>query len=470
METPLVDQERRQSALAELAASLSGTLHRPGETIYEGACNLWNAMITRRPLIVVRPSDATDVARVVLFAREQGLAVSVRGGGHNVAGAALTEDGITLDMSQLRSVTVDSAERVVMTAPGASWGDVDHATQEHGLIVPNGIVSTTGVAGFTLGGGFGWTSRKLGFAADNLLRVEVVTADGKIRQASEQKNPDLFWALRGAGANFGIVTSFTFRGHPHGPEALCGMVVHPFSNVREVMRLFREVTAAAPDEQTCLLVLRRAPPAPFIPEKFHGQPIAAIAAHWTGRPEDGVAAMRQLKAIDAPVADTIAPKPFIAFQSMLDGGQPAGRRYYWKSGEAAELSEGLMDVLEEQASKIASPHSAILMMHMAGAAARIPRGATAVGIRSARYGLVIQSAWEDAGEDDLHIGWARDTLAAAQPHSSGGAYVNFLTADEVGSRLGAAFGDAVFTRLRELKRRYDPDNLFRGSLAIPADD
>lgn len=455
--------------IAELAGRLSGTLHQPGEEAYEEACAIWNAMITRRPALVVRPADAGDVAAAIAFAKQNNLPLSVRGGGHNVAGAALCDGGLTIDMSRRRAVTVDADRRSVTVEAGAKWADVDKVTQEHGLVVPNGIISATGVAGLTLGGGFGWTSRRFGFTADNLLEAEVVTADGAIRRANAEREPELFWALRGAGVNFGVVTSFTFRAHPHGPEAMCGMVVHPFEQAREVTRLFREVTENAPDELTCLLVLRKAPPAPFIPEAYHGQPIAAIAAHWTGPPEEGAAAMRPLKETGSPVGDNIAPKPFTDFQSMLDGGQPFGRRYYWKSTETDASSEELMDVLADRAARITSPFSAILMMNMGGAPSRVPVEDSAVGIRGARHVVVFQSSWDDSSEDDAHIAWARESLDAALPHSSGGAYVNFLTADETAMRLGAAFDQGVYARLRDLKRRYDPQNIFSGSLAIPTD-
>jgi FAD/FMN-containing dehydrogenase len=334
-------------------------------------------------------------------------------------------------------------------------------------VVPSGIISATGVAGFTLGAGFGWTSRKFGFAADNLIAAEVVTADGRTLRASAEENSDLFWALRGGGGNFGVVTSFEFRAHRHGPQALCGMVVHPFSRAEDVMQVFRDVTATAPDELTCLLILRKAPPAPFIPKEFHGQPIAGIAAHWTGDPADGVEAMAPLKAFGPPVADTIAPKEFIAFQTFLDGGQPFGRRYYWKSDDAAEASPRLMATLADCAGRITSPFSAILFMHMGGAAARIAPEATAVGIRAAQYAIVIQGAWEDAAEDATHIGWARDSFAAVKPFAAGAGYVNFLTADEAEGRLRTAYGDALYERLRRVKTSYDPENLFRGNLNIP---
>ena len=348
----------------------------------------------------------------------------MRGGGHNVAGAALSDGGVTIDMSTRRGGRRSIAAReIVRVEPGATWKDVDAATQPHGLVVPSGIISATGVAGLTLGAGFGWTSRKFGFTADNLLAAEVVTADGKTRRASADENADLFWALRGGGGNFGVVTSFEFRAHRHGPQALCGMVVHPVrARADEVMRLFRDVTANAPDELTCLLILRKAPPAPFIPQEFHGQPIAAIAAHWTGDPAEGVDAMRPLKAFGPPVADTIAPKEFIAFQTFLDGGQPFGRRYYWKS-RRGRRNVGRRD--GRRSPTCAAQHRLALLghpddAHGRRAGARRRRGDRGRHPRRALR-VVVQGAWEEPAEDAAQIGWVRDSYDALKPFSSGAA-------------------------------------------------
>ncbi|MYZ47309.1 FAD-binding oxidoreductase [Rhizobiales bacterium L72] len=454
-------------AVRALAERLAGSAHLPGAPAYGEACRIWNAMIERRPALVVRPRDDGEIAEAIAFARRTGLPLSVRGGGHNVAGAALCDGGVTIDMSTRRAVAVDPAAMEVRVEAGATWKDVDTATQQYGLVVPSGIISATGVAGLTLGAGFGWTSRRFGFTADNLVTADVVTADGRSVRASAEEHSDLFWALRGGGGNFGVVTSFTFRAHRHGPQALCGMVVHPFERADAVMRLYRAITAEAPDELTCLLILRKAPPAPFIPAELHGKPIAAIAAHWTGDPAEGAAAMARLKAFGPPAADTIAPKDFVAFQSFLDGGQPFGRRYYWKSNEAGAMADGLMAVLRESAAANPSPHSAILVMHLGGAPARTAPDTNAVGIRAAQYGVVVQGAWEEGAEDDLHIGWVRRAFEATKPFGSGAAYVNFLTEEEAPGRIRAAYGEALYRRLRAIKTAYDPENLFRGNLNIP---
>ncbi len=416
-----------EAAIGELRNALRGALLQPGDAGYGEACSIWNGMIARRPALVARVSGAADVVACVNFARENGLPLSIRGGGHGIAGAALCDGGLMIDMSLRRGVRVEPGRRIVRADAGATWGDVDHESQPLGLVVPGGIVSNTGVAGFTLGGGFGWTSRKCCYAADNLVSVDIVTTDGERRHASETENADLFWALRGGGGNFGAVTSFEFRAHRHGPQALCGMVVYPMAQARAVAHQFRQVTATAADELCCLLILRIAPPAPFLPKELHGTPIAAIAACWNGDPAAGQDAMRALKTFGKPVADTITVKPFIAHQTMLDSGQPFGRRYYWKSDFFADMSERLIDAIVEHAER----------------------------------------AWEHPQEDRRHIEWAREYWAATHPFSTGAAYINFMTEDEDDARVRAAYADEVYARLREVKAKFDPGNLFHGAQNIP---
>jgi FAD/FMN-containing dehydrogenase len=465
--TQTISSRVSSSAAADLAERLTGTCHMPGDPDYDSCCAIWNGMIEKRPALVVRPTSEADISATIAFARNNGLPLSVRGGGHNVAGAALSDGGITIDMSQRRAVTLDPHTMLVRVEAGATWKDVDAATQLHGMVVPSGIISATGVAGLALGGGFGWTSRRFGFTADNIVSARVVTADGEARTASATENTDLYWALRGGGVNFAVVTEFTFRGHRHGPEVLAGMVIHPFAAAREVVDFYAQLSAGAPDELTCLLVLRKAPPAPWIPEAYHGQMIAGIAAHWTGGPAEGAAAMQRLKDFGKPVADTIEIKSFVSFQSFLDGGQPFGRRYYWKSDETTEIGGGLAEELCRAAEAIRSPFSALLCMQMGGAPARIPIGDTAVGIREAQYGLVFQSAWTDPAEDNQHIAWARNSLAAVRPFTSGSTYVNFITADEGPARVPGAYADETFRRLRQIKSTFDPQNMFGGALNIP---
>ena len=350
--------------------------------------------------------------------------------------------------------------------PGATWADVDRATQPFGLVVPGGIVSATGVAGFTLGGGFGWVSRRYGFAADNLRRVEIVTADGQVRQASATENPDLFWAIRGGGGNFGVVTRFEFEAQPHGPEVVAGLMLHPIARAKEVLALFREATAKAPDGLCHALIMRKAPPLPIIPPEAHGTPVAGIAVCYSGPLEEGEALVAPLKRLAQPLVDTIGRKPFVAHQQFLDAGQPFGRRYYWKSDYFDALPTAGEDILIAHAEAIASPHSAMLFMHMGGAAARLPADQTAVGNRGAEFVFNVQGAWEQAAEDDRHIGWARDFWSAMRPFSSGGTYVNFLTEDADDDRIRAAYGPELHRRLARIKACYDPANLFRSNQNI----
>ena len=456
-----------QTAIATLRKALRGALLQPSDLGYGEARVIWNAMITRRPALIARVSGNADVMTCVNFARENGLPLSIRGGGHNVAGNALCDGGLMIDMSLRRCVRVDATRRLVRAEGGATWGDVDHETQPFGLVVPSGIVSATGVAGFTLGGGFGWTSRKFGYAADNLISVDIITADGEAHVASETENADLFWALRGGSGNFGAVTSFEFRANRHGPQALCGMIVYPMAQARAVMQRYRQITAAAPDGLCCLLILRQAPAAAYLPKEVHGKPIAAIAACWAGDPAGGYDAVRSLKSFGRPLADTIALKPFVEHQTMLDAGQPFGRRYYWKSHYFAEIGDDLIDAMVEHAERITSPHSAALFMHLGGAPARIDPSTNAVGLRKASYVLNIQAAWESAQEDPCHLAWARGYWAATGPFSTGSAYINFMTEDEGEARVRAAYSAEVYARLRDIKGKFDPGNLFRGAQNIP---
>jgi FAD/FMN-containing dehydrogenase len=457
---------RDRNGLEAFASGLRERAFWPGDAGYDEACRIWNAMIERRPALVVRPRDAADVAACIGFVRDRGLPLSIRGGGHNIAGTALCDGGLMLDFSTQKDVDVDPANGRVRVQPGATWADVDRATQAFGLVVPGGIVSATGVAGFTLGGGFGWVSRRHGFAADNLVAAEVITADGRMRRASAKEDPDLFWALRGGGGNFGVVTAFEFKAQPHGPEVIAGLVLHPIDRAREVLALFREATASAPDGLCHLLIMRKAPPLPIIPKEAHGTPVAGIAVCYSGPLEDGEELVAPIKRFGEPLVDTIGRKPFIAHQQFLDSGQPFGRRYYWKSDYFDALPEAADGSIIDHATAISSPHSAVLCMHLGGAAARRPAGETAVGNRTAEYVLNMQGAWEEPAEDDTHIGWARDFWSAMRPFSSGGTYVNFLTQDADEERLRAAYGPELYAGLARIKGKYDPDNLFRSNQNI----
>jgi len=455
-----------ERAISDLGLRLQGALLRPGDDDYDEARTIWNSMTARLPLMIARVGGATDVIACVNFARDHGLPLSIRGGGHNVTGTALCDGGLTIDMSGQRAVRVDAERAIVHVEAGATWGDVDRETQRFGLVVPSGIVSKTGVAGLTMGGGFGWTSRKFGFTADNLVAFEIVTADGCLRRATATENPELFWAVRGGGGNFGAITAFEFRAHRLGPEALCGMVVYPLERALEVARRFRELCANAPDELCCLLILRHAPALPFLRSELHGTPIAAIAACWAGDPLDGERAMRPLGAISEPLGGSIERKPFIAHQTMFDASQPFGRRYYWKSHFCPQVSDGLMTALVGHVEKLPSPLSSVLLMQLGGAPVRADPTLNAIGMRNAAFVLNIQAAWEDPQDDTRNRDWAIESWTSATPFATGGVYVNFMTEDEGEARLPDAFGEPTYARLREIKSRWDPGNLFHGAQNI----
>jgi FAD/FMN-containing dehydrogenase len=444
-----------------LQTQISGKVLTPTDSGYDKARAVWNAMIDRHPAVIVQPATSQDVVSALRFARTHSLPVSIKGGGHNIAGMAICDDGLTIDFSLMKDVLVDPASRRVRVQPGAAWGGVDQATQPHGLAVPSGIISTTGVAGLTLGGGFGWTTRKWGHTADHLRSVEIVTADGRIRRASAVENTDLFWAVRGGGGNFGIVTEFEFEARELGPDIAGGLILYPMEDAPEVIRFFREFTESAPDELTSLLVLRIAPPAPFLPEAVHGKPVAGIAAMYAGDPDEGERALTPLKEFGQPLADTITRKEYATHQSFLDSGQPHGRRYYWKSEYLPAVPQELGEKMVSHCGEFTSPFSSMLCMHLGGATTRNKSDAGAVSHRSAGYVVAIQSAWEDLETDHLHIGWARDFHSDIRQFSTGGTYVNFLTEEEGGERIHEAYEPEIFRQLARIKTVYDPDNVFQ---------
>ena len=419
-------------------------------------------MIDKRPACIVRCTGAADVMDAVRFAREHDLLLAVRGGGHNIAGTALCDGGMVVDLSALRGVHVDVKAGTARVQPGCAWGDVDRETQPFGYAVPNGIVSTTGVAGLTLGGGFGWLTRKYGYTCDTLLSGDVVTAAGARVPASEAEHPDLFWGVRGGGGNFGVVTSFQYRMQRAGPPVVAGLALYPMAQAREVAAFFREFTAAAPEELTALLILRIAPPAPFLPKEVHGAPVAAIAVCYAGPVEEGEAAVRPLKAFGRPLVDQVGPKPFAVHQTMLDTAQPPGRYYYWKSEYVGEVSGGLAETLAAHTAEFPSPQTSVLVMHLGGAAARVGEAATAVSLpRRDAYVLNVAGSWVEPERQEGCIGWVRGLWSAARPFALGATYINFQTADEGEERVRAAYGPATYRRLAALKDKYDPTNLFR---------
>ncbi len=447
-------------ALDGLRAALRGSLCLPGEPGYDEARALWNAMIDRRPAAVVRAAGTADVMQAVRLANEHGLLLSVRGGGHNIAGNAVCDGGLMLDLSAMRSVRVEPESRTVRVEPGAALGDLDRETQAFGLAVPTGINSTTGVAGLTLGGGFGWLSRKYGLTVDNLLSADVVTAAGELLRASAEDHPDLFWAIRGGGGNFGVVTSFEFGLHRVGPEVLAGLVVHPYANARDVLRAYRDRAAQAPDELACWVVMRQAPPLPFLPAEVHGKEVVVLAMCHTGDLAQAERDAAPLRAIGTPIADAVGPLPFVGWQAAFDPLLTPGVRNYWKSHDFKALGDEVLDIAVEFAGRLPSPHCEVFFGQLGGAINRKPVDATAYPHRDAEFVMNVHTRWTDPADDATCIAWARELFDAMAPHATGGVYVNFMPEDE-GQRVRTGAYGANWARLARIKSKYDPGNLFR---------
>jgi FAD/FMN-containing dehydrogenase len=446
-------------SIEELTSKVRGQVLAPASPGYDAARTIWNAMIDRRPAVIARCASAADVVHAIRFARAHKLAVAVRGGGHNIAGNAVCDGGLVIDLTLMKSVQIDPVKRTARVEPGVTLGEFDHDAQTFGLATPLGINTTTGVAGLTLGGGFGWLSRKLGLSIDNLIAADVVTAAGDLLRASDSENADLFWAIRGGGGNFGVVTSFEFRLHRVGPEVLSGLIVHPLAAARDVLRFYRDFIRNTPEEFVCWFVLRQAPPLPFLAPEWHGKEILALAACYSGPIAEGERVAKPLRAFGRPLADVIAPHPFTAWQTILDPLLTPGVRNYWKSHDFRELGDGLIDVLVDHAGRIPDPMSEIAFAELGGAISRVPHAATAYAHRDAEFVLNVHGRWADPAKDTKCIGWARELFQAAAPFSTGGVYVNFLTAEE-GDRVRAAYG-ANYARLTELKKKFDPENFFR---------
>jgi FAD/FMN-containing dehydrogenase len=447
-------------ALDALRGGLRGALCFPGEPGYEEARTLWNAMIDKRPAVVVRAAGASDVIQTVRLAAQHGLLLSVRGGGHNIAGNAVCDGGLMLDLSRMGSVRVDLKARTARVEPGARLSDLDKETQAFGLATPVGINSTTGVGGLTLGGGFGWLSRKYGLTIDNLVSADVVTATGELVRASETDHPDLFWAIRGGGGNFGVVTSFEFKLHPVGPQVIAGLIVHPFSAAKEVLREYRRLVAEAPDELCCWVVMRKAPPLPFLPQDVHGTEVLVLALCYAGDPAAGEKAVAPFKAIGKPIADVVGPAPFTAWQTAFDPLLTPGERNYWKSHDFIEISDGLIEVLLGAIRTLPSPQCEVFMGNLGGAVNRVAVGATAYPHRDINFVMNVHTRWSSPSEDKVCVAWARALYDAAAPFATGGVYVNFMPDDEAQRVRTGAYGPN-YDRLSKIKAKYDPKNLFR---------
>ncbi|MEW5974786.1 MAG: FAD-binding oxidoreductase [Acidobacteriota bacterium] len=445
---------------AEVINGFRGRLISADQADYDIARAVWNGAIDRRPRLIARCIGTADVVAAMRFARDRHLEIAIRGGGHNVAGTAVCDDGIVIDLSAMRAVRVDPAARRAWVQGGALWGDVDHETQAHGLATTGGIVSHTGVAGLTLGGGVGWLMRKHGLTVDNLLAAEVVTAEGERRRASQDEHPDLFWALRGGGGNFGAVTWFEFRLHPVGPTVLAGPILWDASDAGDLLRFYRDFIREAPDELGTVVRFGTAPPLPVIPKDLHWRPVMLVGTCYAGPIADGEQALRPLRARRTPLLDLVGPMPYVGFQSALDSTVVHGWNYYWKSTYLPALSDELIDVIAQHAFSCSSPRSYVAMFHLKGAVSRAAEDGTAFGNRQASHAVTLDAVWRP-GEafGDRDTAWTRRFFDALGPFRQG-VYVNFLGGDEDPGRVREAYGDSIYDRLITVKTKYDPDNVF----------
>ncbi len=444
--------------LADLERRVAGRVLLPKDPGWDEATLTWNGMVAKTPALVVQPTSSADVATIVDFARERGLLLSVRGGGHNIAGTSIAPGGVTIDMSRMRSVAVDADARTADVGPGCTLGDVDEATQQLGLATVLGIVSETGVAGLTLGGGWGYLTRRFGWTVDNLEGVEIVTADGAIRTANPSEHDDLFWAIRGGSGNFGVVTRFTFRLHEVGPMVTGGLVAWSAERAEEVLAAYQEITASAPPELTVGALVRLAPPAPFVPEEWHGRPVVAMIVCYTG--DDPATALASIHQLGDPVANTLQTMPYVALQSMLNATEPNGPHRYWKTEFIPGLSDDFLETFRHGALNVTSPLSQSVLFHLGGALNERPDDHGAVGNRDAHFITGFSGTWPPNVPADPHIQWVRESWETIRPYSTGGNYINFQLEEDDATRLEAAYR-GNYDRLQSIKAEYDPDNFFR---------
>jgi len=447
-----------QTEMAALRSHLRGRACTRSDPGYDEARTIWNAMIDRHPRIVVRCVGAGDVIEAVRFANAHDLEISIRGGGHNIGGNAVGEGGLMIDLSPMKSVRVDPKAKRAWVEPGATLGDVDRETQHFGLVVPTGINSTTGIAGLTLGGGFGWLTRTFGMTIDSLVGADIVTADGSLVRASQMENTDLFWAIRGGGGNFGVVTSFEFDLHAAGPEVFSGLIVHPFADAADLLRQYRRVAADAPDELTIWCVMRKAPPLPFIPVEWHGREVLIFAACFVGSNAEGEKATKALRSIGKPIADVMGAHPFVGWQAAFDPLLTPGARNYWKTHDFAALPDGAISAITQAVSQLPGPECEVFIAHVGGAMARVAADATAYPNRNAHFFMNVHTRWRDRSQDGSCVAWARDLFRATAPFATGSGYVNFIPEDEP-DRIEQVYG-TNYRRLLEVKRRWDPQNRF----------
>jgi FAD/FMN-containing dehydrogenase len=453
-------------AIGRFNERMRGEVLTPEHPDYDDVRKLWNGMHDKRPALIARCTGTADIVASVNFAREEGLLLAVRGGGHNVAGNASVDGGLMIDLSLMRGVHIDPARRTARVGPGARWGDFDREAQLFGLATTGGEVSTTGIAGFTLGGGMGTLQRKYGLACDNLISAQVVTASGDVITASESDHPDLFWAIRGGGGNFGVVSSFEYQLHPVGPELYAATVIYPHADGPNLLRKWHEFTKTAPDEVTTQVLIWSMPPLPDVPEEMHGDPILTFVGVYSGPVHEGEVALRPLRELGDPIADLSGPAPYVQIQSDFDPFFPDGDLYYWKSLFVDDLSEVISEVMLRQAIEVRPNEAALVVRQLGGAVARVPESATAFGNRSAGFNVSYDALWQDPTHSEENIAWVRSSWTELQQMTGGGVYLNFAGFGEDVAALAKAGHQSNLDRLREVKRLYDPMNLFRSNINI----
>lgn len=455
-----------ESEISKLESHLRGEIILPDDESYSEARKLWNGLIDKKPGLIIQTVGVSDIIDSVNFARTHDLQLAVRGGGHNVAGHAMSDGGMVIDLSRMKSVRVDPEKRIAYAEAGATLGDLDRETHVFGLGAPVGVVSATGIAGLTLHGGMGWQMRKHGLTTDNVLSFDVVTADGRFQKASAEYNSDLFWALKGGGGNFGVVTSFEYQLHPVGPDVWFALVMYPVERAEKALRFFREYMATAPEELSAIGILWSAPPLPQVPEKFHGKPAFIFAACYTGPLEKGDEVIRPLRELDTPIADLSSPMKFIDLQRFLDEDYPDGRLYYWKSMYIHDLSDELINSLQAYAKERPSSMTSIDLWALGGAFGSVGKEETPLFHRDAKFLLAIESNWDDPSETERNIQWTRKAFGDLDRFSAGGAYLNFPGFAEEGTELVKGAYGGNYKRIKEIKAKYDPDNLFRKNINI----
>jgi FAD/FMN-containing dehydrogenase len=456
-----------EEAVQGLVARTRGPVLRPGGPGYDDARAIWNGLIDRRPALIVQCSGAADVVDAVNFAREHELLLSIKAGGHNVAGNAVNDGGLVIDLSHMNGVHVDPATRRVRAEGGATWGDADRESQLFGLAVPGGVVSTTGIAGLTLHGGVGHLRRKYGLSIDNLLSVDIVTADGQLRRASATENEDLFWAVRGAGSNFGVVTSFEFQGHPVGPAVMVGAVFYPQEAARTILAAWRDCMASAPEELSSVAIFWNVPPGEPFPPEHHGKPVLVVAGAYSGSPEDGGPVVQPLRELGEPLIDLSGPWPWLDLQSGFDALFAKGQLYYWKSRALTGLSDAAIDEIASFGERRPTPLTDVIVWHHGGAMSQVGETETSYAGRDTPFLVTGEASWTDPGQTDEAIAWSREMWAAMEKHSTGGLYLNFPGLGEEKEALARAGYGVNYDRLAQLKAKYDPGNLFRMNINIP---